>query len=138
MINPLIVLVAVAPVMAPDRAKVVTPDIADELILIPLMVEAVAAVMTPVFEIFQVLEVPEISLPVPELEMTRASPVAEESDWVKPRTDPVSVPVPEMLEVNWTKLAVSFKDPEEFVTTVLLARMSARASAAVRVPDRLN
>ena len=81
---------------------------------------------------------PEISLPVPELVMATTSPLAEESDWVTPKTDPVSVPVPEMLEVNWTKLAVSLREPVELVTTVLLARMSDRESAAVRVPERLN
>jgi len=81
---------------------------------------------------------PEISLPVPELVIVKTSPEAEALDWVTPSTEPVSVPVPVMLEVNWTKLAVSLRAPAELVTTVLLATMSARASAAVNVPDRLN
>ena len=45
MIAPLIVLVAVAPVIAPERLRVETPLIALLLILIPLMVPVVAAVM---------------------------------------------------------------------------------------------
>ena len=77
-------------------------------------------------------------LPEPRLEMARTSPEAEPLDWVKPKTEPVSVPEPEMLEVNCTKLAVSFKEPAELVTTVRLARTSARESAAVRVPDRFS
>ena len=47
MIAPLIVLVAVAPVIAPERESVETPDTAPLLIFTPLMVLLVAAVIPP-------------------------------------------------------------------------------------------
>ena len=43
---------------------------------------------------------PLMSFPVPELVMEMTSPEAEALDWVTPSTEPVSVPVPVMLEVN--------------------------------------
>src|SRR6185369_7529393 len=45
MTNPLIVFVAVAPVMAPERPMVETPEIAPALMLMPLIVPVVLAVM---------------------------------------------------------------------------------------------
>ena len=59
----------------------------------------------PALEIFHVLEVPEISLPVPELAMTNTSPDAEAYDWVRVSIFPVSVqvPAPEQLEEKLAK-----------------------------------
>jgi hypothetical protein len=96
-----------------------------------------AKVARPALVMFQPA-VPVMSLPLPALEIVIAAPEADELDWVTPRTEPVSVPVPVMLLVNWRKAAVSFNEPAELVTTVLLNKMSALESAEVRVPLRLN
>ena len=125
------VAAAEAMVSAPESAMLLVVKVC-VAITVP-----VTKLATPALVTFQVLEVPEISLPVPELEMVKTSPEADAFDCVKPKTEPVSVPVPEMLEVNWMKLAVSFFDPVLSVTTVRLAKTSARASAAVKVPERL-
>ena len=90
---------------APESVMVLAERdwVADE-ILSPLIVDEVLAEMVddrvkrPAWVILKL--VPEMSLPVPELAMARTSPEAEESDWLTLRTLPVSVPVPEMLEVT--------------------------------------
>jgi hypothetical protein len=81
--------------------------------------------------------VPVMSLPVPELEIAMTAPLAVAWDWVRPKREPVSVPLPEMLEVICRKLAVSFKEPAELVTVLRLNKTSVVESAEVRVPERL-
>jgi len=70
-------LAPVAMVKAPASAMLLADNVwVEPLMIKPLMVlVVVAALIAPSLEMFQVLEVPEISLPVPELAMTKTSPL---------------------------------------------------------------
>ena len=84
MIKPLIVLVAVAPVMAPERPMVLTPEMAPELMLIPLIVPVVLAVMV------------EATVRAPEEVIL----LEEEKNWTSPVEPEARVMVPDPLQIR--------------------------------------